>query len=130
MGGNNSQVHWQVHWQFLDFVNARGCNLLKLFSIFCGYVIAWGQEVRSFYILWSYWCVGATIQKFHDLCDYVDVWRQQPINILLFLWLCVMSCLKLFVLCCCANMGRTNKNILVASCENDMNPLQKPTLRK
>jgi hypothetical protein len=70
-----------------------------------------GQEVRSssrFFLLGgSIECVEVETQLLDDLCSCVDVWRQQPINLLFLLWLC--QCLKFFLLCGCVDMGKNQQ---------------------
>jgi hypothetical protein len=90
--------------------------------------------------LWLCWCVGTRNFKnsgfwvfkilvcggnnsqLHDLCGCVDVWRL--LALINFLWLC--QCLKLLFCLVVLIWGRTNEDVLVASCRNDMTPKKIP----
>jgi len=71
-----------------SYVDACGFNFKDV--IFCpGFVNTWEQQFISsltflgfvnacylvlLYVLWLFWCVGATTHKLHDLYGHVDVW--------------------------------------------------------
>jgi hypothetical protein len=70
---------------------------------------------KFLYDLWLSWCVGATTNKFHNLCDCVHVCKLPML--VGFLWLC--QCLQIFVLCDCVDMRKNQQRCISTSCMND-----------
>jgi len=90
-------------WKFLKYFVSMlmyGGTKLKALQVFSGF----------------YWWMGATTHKLHHLCGCVDVWRL--LTLINFLWLC--QHLKLLVCLVVLIWGRTNEDVLVASCRNEI----------